>query len=156
MVIQQAALEDMQDVIDIRVEFFHHIRSVTPRQEQELRQNLAEYFARHLKDSSHFLALLGREDGRVVSCVFVVYCDYPPNNLDSSPLRGIVMNVYTNPDYRRKGYARQLLEKAIEISREKGACLLDLFATEDGFPIYSKLGFVPQSETAMRLSFNAE
>src|ERR687886_2100715 len=35
--------------------------------------------------------------------------DYPPNPTDQSTRRGLILNVYTDPSYRRRGLARQLM-----------------------------------------------
>jgi GNAT superfamily N-acetyltransferase len=49
--------------------------------------------------------------------------------------------VLTHPEHRGKGYARQLLEHTLKQLRSAGVPWVKLDATEQGRPIYAKLGF---------------
>ena len=63
------------------------------------------------------------------------------------------MNVYTLPGHRRRGYASALVERIIADARQMELSYLELKATEDGLPLYQKLGFLEEASdyTAMRL-----
>ena len=52
-----------------------------------------------------------------------------------------ILNIYTLPEYRKKGYGKQITEKLIEHSKEIGIKKLWLNASEEGKKIYLKLGF---------------
>jgi ribosomal protein S18 acetylase RimI-like enzyme len=54
---------------------------------------------------------------------------------------GTLLNVYTFPEYRRKGIAKRLLEEIIKEAKLIGIDSIDLKATEDGYNLYKKLGF---------------
>ena len=54
---------------------------------------------------------------------------------------GFVGMVLTHPDYRRRGYARQLLIELLARASEMGIRTLKLDATEFGEPLYLSLGF---------------
>jgi GNAT superfamily N-acetyltransferase len=68
--------------------------------------------------------------------------------------------VLTDPAYRGRGFARRLMERALEFCEERGAQWIKLDATDMGRPLYSKLGFedeapverwtLPKSEAAGR------
>lgn len=49
--------------------------------------------------------------------------------------------VLTHPDYRRRGFARRLVQCALSIAEEKGVRSVKLDATEQGSPLYESLGF---------------
>ena len=49
--------------------------------------------------------------------------------------------VLTHPDYRRRGFARQLVQHAIEQAGQLGIPTVKLDATESGRPLYEALGF---------------
>lgn len=49
--------------------------------------------------------------------------------------------VLTHPDYRRRGFARLLVERAIELAREREVGTIKLDATDQGRPLYLSLGF---------------
>jgi len=49
--------------------------------------------------------------------------------------------VLTDPNYRRRGLARRLMEHCIEYSEQRGIDWIKLDATEMGRPLYARLGF---------------
>ena len=51
------------------------------------------------------------------------------------------MNMYTRPEYRRKGIAFHTLDLLIQDARGKGLASVSLEATETGLPLYEKYGF---------------
>jgi GNAT superfamily N-acetyltransferase len=72
-----------------------------------------------------------------------------PDNL--SGREGLVLNVSTHPDYRRRGFARQLLEALLAWCRERNLRTLMLFATPEGKELYASLGFEATDFMALRL-----
>lgn len=59
---------------------------------------------------------------------------------------GIVLNVYTEHAWRRRGVAALLMRHLLEWSRVRGLVRVVLHASADGRPLYEKLGFVPTNE----------
>ena len=53
------------------------------------------------------------------------------------------MNMYTHPDYRRRGIAYQVLDLLVGEARKRGIDAVSLEATDMGRPLYEKYGFVP-------------
>ncbi len=49
--------------------------------------------------------------------------------------------VLTHPDYRRRGFARTLVSRAIEMAGEREIRTIKLDATQQGSPLYESLGF---------------
>ena len=54
---------------------------------------------------------------------------------------GTVLNVYTKPEYRHNGYAKRLMTMMLEDATKLGISVIDLKATEDGYPLYKSVGF---------------
>ena len=71
-------------------------------------------------------------DGRVVATTTVVCYE--------KRLAWIGM-VLTHADYRRRGFARMLVSRAIEIAHEREVTTIKLDATEQGRELYASLGF---------------
>jgi GNAT superfamily N-acetyltransferase len=93
------------------------------------------------EDWNRFLRLapegsLGIEaDGRIVStCTLLCY---------GAELAWLGM-VLTHPAYRRRGFARQLVEAVLRVGQEKGLTTIKLDASDEGFPLYESLGFVQE------------
>jgi ribosomal protein S18 acetylase RimI-like enzyme len=87
-----------------------------------------------------------------VACAFLVLWEMPANPSCPSGIRGTVFNVWTDPAFRRRGAATQVMNALIEGARESGAALLELSATRQGRPLYEKLGFFLSENTVMRLT----
>ncbi|MEU5689131.1 GNAT family N-acetyltransferase [Streptomyces venezuelae] len=67
-------------------------------------------------------------------------------------LTGSVFSVATDPDQRRKGYARAAMEVLLDWFRERGAGSVDLNASKEAEPLYASLGFVRKPDPSMRLN----
>ena len=52
--------------------------------------------------------------------------------------------VLTHPECRGRGYARQLMEHALDYTDRMGMRTVKLDATDMGYPLYTKLGFVDE------------
>jgi GNAT superfamily N-acetyltransferase len=63
---------------------------------------------------------------------------------------GLLINVFTEPEWRRRGVAMQLMQRVIDWSREHQLDRLVLHASDAGRPLYEKMGFVATNE--MRLA----
>jgi GNAT superfamily N-acetyltransferase len=55
-------------------------------------------------------------------------------------------NVYTYPEFRKRGLARLLTQRAIAYCRQHGHKILWLHASEFGRPLYESLGFESTNE----------
>jgi GNAT superfamily N-acetyltransferase len=101
-----------------------------------------------LEDGS-YVGWLAEDAGRVVAGGGLVIFNYQPSPSEPLPRRACVLNMYTAPEYRRRGLARRLLEKMIAWCSEHGFNAVSLHASEDGRSLYEAFGFKPTNE--MRL-----
>ena len=58
----------------------------------------------------------------------------------------IVLNMYVDRQWRRRGLARQLMNEIIGWARTAGIVRLVLHASDEGRPLYASMGFVPTPE----------
>ncbi len=63
-------------------------------------------------------------------------------NHDENGAWQMIFSVGTDPEYQRKGYAGQLLERMVEDAREQGRKGLVLTCKEEKIHYYAKFGFV--------------
>ncbi len=68
---------------------------------------------------------------------------------DVRPQRAWVVNMFTDPEHRRRGLARRLVQTIVEWCRKEGMRFLYLHASDDGRPLYESMGF--KSTNEMRL-----
>jgi GNAT superfamily N-acetyltransferase len=60
------------------------------------------------------------------------------------------VNVYTEPAYRRQGLARELMKKVMEWCAREGVETVILHASEEGRPLYERLGFEATNEMRLK------
>ncbi|MBM7844383.1 GNAT family N-acetyltransferase [Herpetosiphon giganteus] len=75
-----------------------------------------------------------RLDAEVVARVRVCQVD---------PAHSYVTNLYTAPNYRRRGIAQALMIAVLQQAAALGECWSVLIASEAGLPLYQKLGYQP-------------
>ena len=61
-------------------------------------------------------------------------------------LEGLVLNVYVDVAWRRRGMARRLMEELLVWTRTHGVVRLVLHASDDGRALYESMGFVATNE----------
>ena len=60
--------------------------------------------------------------------------------------QGLIVNVYTERAWRRKGVADALMRELLQWCRENGIESVVLHASDEGRPLYERLGFRPTNE----------
>jgi ribosomal protein S18 acetylase RimI-like enzyme len=75
------------------------------------------------------------------------------DDLELGP-EAIVLNVYVEPGWRRRGVAAALMRALLDALAERGIRRIVLHASDDGRRLYERLGFVPTNE--MRLEGRAD
>jgi len=58
----------------------------------------------------------------------------------------LVVNVYTEPEWRRRGIARALMQTLMAWAVDRGFDRVVLHASDDGRPLYESLGFAATNE----------
>ncbi|WP_425245120.1 GNAT family N-acetyltransferase [Streptomyces sp. NEAU-NA10] len=64
---------------------------------------------------------------------------------------GFVFSVATDPDARRRGYARACMDALLAWFRERGVRQVQLTASADAEPLYVSLGFKPKPDPLLEL-----
>jgi GNAT superfamily N-acetyltransferase len=75
----------------------------------------------------------------------------PPHPLSSGGglakgRQGVILNVYTEPAWRRRGVAKLLMRHILAWAGDSGLETLVLHASAEGRPLYERLGFVTSNE----------
>jgi len=72
--------------------------------------------------------------------------DGPPHMLAGGRWRGNIVNVYTEPGYRRQGMARALMQVALDWCTKNGVGAVILHSSADGRALYESMGFTATNE----------
>lgn len=148
--IRAATLDDLEIILEHRVSMFRDMGSSDGTKLERVRRISREYFAAALVDGGYH-AVLAEADGRVVGGGGVVIAAWPGSENREVPRRPWILNIYVLPEFRRRGIAHQVMDHLIEWCRCQGFDCVCLHASNEGRPLYEKLGFQPTNE--MRLNF---
>jgi GNAT superfamily N-acetyltransferase len=110
----------------------------------------APFIKSGLEDGSYRGWLVQTEVG-VVAGGGLVIVGYPSAPHDPSTRRAWILNMYTEPEYRGRGYARSIVEAMVAWSRKQGFGWVSLHASEAGRHLYEALGFEPTNEMRLLL-----
>jgi len=147
--IREAQVEDIPLILEHRRSMFRDMGRDDEEAHRRMRIS-AEGFLREAMPRGRYRGWLAETgDGRVVAGAGITIVDWPGSPDDPAPRRAWVQNVYTEPEYRRTGLARRLMEAVIEWCREDGFVSVSLHASVFGRALYEQLGFRPTNE--MRL-----
>src|SRR5665647_2877977 len=107
---------------------------------QELQMKLQQFFVQTMQEGS-FFALLAEYEGKTVSYGGMILKKIPGDLNQSSYLEGDILNMYTLPDYRRKGISSLILRQLLTEAKTMGVSKVALHCSKDGAPLYRKFGF---------------
>ena len=107
---------------------------------QELQQNLQSFFKQTMSEGS-FFALQAEYEGKIVSYGGMILKKIPGDLNQSSYLEGEILNMYTLPEYRRRGISSLVLKKLLEEARIMGLSKVALHCSKTGELLYRKFGF---------------
>lgn len=110
----------------------------------------ADYLKKAIPEGS-FRSWLACDNGRVVAGGAVVISPWPAHAYDLECRRATILNVYTEPEYRRRRIARQIMETMINWCKQEGFARVSLHASEHGRPLYESLGFEDSNEMRLNL-----
>ncbi len=149
-----ATLKDMDDLIALRVLMQKEVHAI-PAEVVDLKYEdlLRSYFTQKIA-SGEYLSAIAKCDGRVVSANGLIVYQKPPSITGGSGLVGYVSNVYTLPEWRRRGIACKLMQLLLDHASTLGVSKLHLGATEDGQGIYERLGFKSPKYAPLEFSYN--
>ncbi|MCF0228134.1 MAG: GNAT family N-acetyltransferase [Parasporobacterium sp.] len=150
-----AEKKDIQQLIELRFAYIgDDMGEITQEQENLIRAQLPDYYERHL--GNDLIAFIAKDGERIISTVQLLLMEKPANPHFIHGHSGAFLNVYTMPEYRRKGIARRLVKNVLEYAEEHELDSIELNATEAGYPLYIKMGFehLDPGHTHLRYIFN--
>ncbi|MFZ0277420.1 MAG: GNAT family N-acetyltransferase [Candidatus Sulfotelmatobacter sp.] len=110
----------------------------------------AGYLSKSLDDGS-FRACLASVGNRVAAGGAIIISPWPAHPYDLECRRATILNVYTYPEYRRRGVARRLMQTMIDWCKREDFARVTLHASKDGRSVYEALGFEIGNEMVLKL-----
>ncbi|HMM04720.1 MAG: GNAT family N-acetyltransferase [Prevotella sp.] len=149
--IYKATLNDVDNLVNLRIAFLKDELSKFSKDDEKLvREKGKLYFERHLKVDD-LIGLIAEVENEIVATAFLLITEKPISPTFPNGYTGTLLNVFTYPQHRRKGFAKSLIERIMQEAKERDIALIDLISTTDGLILYKNLGFKELTYTALRL-----
>lgn len=140
MEVELAGKEDIEQLIEMRMAYLKEdFREDMEKCSETIRKQLEEYYKCHL--GNDILGFIVKNKTQILSTALLLIIKKPANPTFISGKVGEVLNVYTRPEYRHQGMAKATMEALLAHARYLKLNYVELKATEDGYPLYKKLGF---------------
>lgn len=140
MIFDKATLKDIGVLTDLRIAYLNEDLGVISDENLELmKSTLPSYYTKHL--NKDLMVYVARDEEDIVACAFLLIVEKPMSPSFITGKTGTVLNVYTKPEYRKKGYAKKLMTMMLEGAKAQGLSVIELKATEDGYSLYKSVGF---------------
>jgi GNAT superfamily N-acetyltransferase len=148
--VREARPQELAVVIRHRRRMYEDMGHTDPMQLEEMQRSSMQFFGRHFAAGTYrgwFVEI----EGRIVAGGGVLVLPFQPQINNPRPERPWIVNMFTEPEHRRQGLARLLLEEMLAWCRRESFPLVSLHASDEGRPVYEGMGFVPSNEMRLQL-----
>jgi GNAT superfamily N-acetyltransferase len=152
--IRPATAADIPEILRQRRRMYEDMHYLDAPALAEMAKLTEQYLVESLSKTFHaWLACVQNPDqhDRPVAGGAVLITPWPAHPYDLECRRATILNVYTDPEFRRQGIARQLMQTMIAWCKQEGLARVTLHASEDGRHLYEWLGFEPSNEMRLKL-----
>ena len=129
---------DLEIFISMRIA---QLREEGATDEMDFSPAIMDYYQRHLANGT-FVSWLAWDGDKIIGTSGMSFVEKPPYFGCPTGRIGLLSSMYTNPDYRRQGIARELLRRVVEEARAYGCGTVQITASDMGVLLYSDFGFV--------------
>lgn len=117
------------------------LREEGATEEIDLVPALKDYYHRHMADGT-FVSWLALDGDEIIGTSGMSFVEKPPYFGCPSGKMGLLSSMFTNPAYRRKGIARELLSRVIADARDYGCGTVQITVSDMGVKLYTDFGFI--------------
>ena len=143
---KKATIQDIDILTETRIVVLRTANQLSDDTDMsEVKKQSYDYYKKALCDGTH-IAYLIFDENRFVGAGGVSFFQVMPTYHNPSGKKAYIMNMFTNPEYRRKGIAYQTLDMLVKDTKSKGITAISLEATAMGRPLYEKYGFIKMND----------
>ena len=140
MIFDKANIKDRNALTELRIAYLQEdLGQIADADLELISSSLPSYYEKHL--NKDLMAYVARDERDIISCAFLLIVEKPMSPSFITGKTGIVLNVYTKPECRKKGYAKKLMTMMLEDAKTEGVSIIELKATKDGYSLYKSVGF---------------
>ncbi len=149
--IRRGSLTDIPAIVHHRVGMMAEMGLATPSECAAYDPEFRAFAQKEIAAGNFNAFLAETEAGQVVAGGAVYIIPWPGNPSDRRQQRAFILNVFTEPEFRRQGIARGLVGAMVDWCRAQGLHSVRLLASTAGRPLYQSMGFLPTSEMKLEL-----
>jgi GNAT superfamily N-acetyltransferase len=145
-----ATVEDAELITRHRKAMFADMRDAPEPVLAEMARSF-EPWVRRMLAAGKYAGWITCDGDRAIASAGLLILDWAPHFLDpAGEQRGYVLNVFVEPEYRRRGLAQALMKECLDEALRRGIRVVALHASSKGQPVYEKLGFKMSNEMLYR------
>lgn len=129
--------KELDAFIEMRI---NQLREEGAKEDIDLKPALLDYYKRHMKDGT-FVSWLALDGNNIIGTSGMSFVEKPPYFGCPSGKIGLLSSMFTNPNYRRKGIAKELLSRVINEAKQYGCGTIQITASDMGVKLYTDFGF---------------
>lgn len=118
----------------------NQLREEGAKEDIDLKPALLDYYKRHMKDGT-FVSWLALDGNNIIGTSGMSFVEKPPYFGCPSGKIGLLSSVFTNPNYRRNGIAKELLSRIVNEAKQYGCGTIQITASDMGVKLYTDFGF---------------
>lgn len=130
--------EYLETFIQMRIT---QLREEGAKEEIDLAPALRDYYNRHMADGT-FVSWIAFDGEKIIGTSGMSFVEKPPYFGCPSGKMGLLSSMYTDPEYRRRGIAKELLDRVVKEARNYGCGTVQITASDMGVKLYSSYGFI--------------
>ena len=145
----RATVADAAILADYRIRFALELSGPQPEENiSRLRTQMLDFFSSTVDSSC--ISVIAKCGSQIAGIGSVHLRNVPGNFKNPTGRWGYIMNMYTVPEFRRRGICKGILDELVNAGKTAGITAFELHATVEGEPVYSKNGFTIHNEPTYR------
>ncbi len=141
-----ATVEDIDDLVSLRIAFLQEVEKIGSTEPlDEVKNSIYSYFRDSISEKS-YVSWLAIDEGKIVGTSGLSFSIVPPSFGNPTGKEAYIMNMYTIPEYRRKGIAEHLFDRILVEAKDRGTGKIRLHATPMGRSLYLKNDFEERND----------
>jgi GNAT superfamily N-acetyltransferase len=144
--IRYATIEDAPVIARHRAAMFRDMGDLSGDDVAQI-ENAAFVYMRQMMAERRYLGWLAERQGEIVAgCGLIISQLLPRPGAIDGGAQALIVNVYCEPEHRRRGLARALMTATLDWCKRERVAKVVLHASQDGRQLYESLGFVQTNE----------
>ena len=149
--LREATTEDIPLLVRHRRLMFESMGFADQARNDAMDVEVATYLTEAVPSGEYRAWIATTPEGVTVGGIGLILIQLAPSPRNLRGRYAYLMSLYVEPEYRRKGMARALVERTIAWAREQGIVEVRLHASDQGRPLYEGIGFRQTNEMRMML-----